>query len=275
MKKVIVGFLVVLGAWWLIQIPRVSDALFLFLTLGVNPFTNRDIPAVVMMELLGGFFLVSVGIIFRKELVKAFRAAHAWRARRAERRQTALEPVATSVHAAPHASLQPLHFDPATGKVLALEPLPTMGDVPTFMHTLQARVQASQAEMPTHPKVSKTKRFTTRVALGTVVLGYWLKVSTLTATTGLRVALRAGVSGSIVAAWHATRMAHQAWRWFRPHAERFDRWLNVTLHQYKTTARALAAGGELEKTLRQLPQQARDLKAKYELADVLRVLRNK
>lgn len=41
----------------------------------------------------------------------------------------------------------------------------------------------------------------------------------------------------------------QAWHWAEPYARRFDHWLDVRLHHYKPTAKALTYGGSIAKLL--------------------------
>jgi len=83
-KKFILAFLVILLLWWLLQVPRIVNSLFLFFALGVNPFNNQDLSPVTMARLMALLVVVSVFVIFMKEWLRLGR-----RIVRAVRRQPA------------------------------------------------------------------------------------------------------------------------------------------------------------------------------------------
>lgn len=252
--KVVVSLLALIALWWLIQIPSVANAIMLFCAAGVNPFTGRELEPASMVELLSLLFLVSVLILFRKEVrrvVVALRTRQSALAEEAtgEPEQAMAAPVAVSLQ-------QAVEFDAAAGATVPkamLQPLPPL-PIPKAITTMRH---------------ASTRRTSTPRNFAATLRRWWLHSGEPTLAAKLSYVCRAltsAVAGVIAG-------CRTAWRAFEPHAHRFDSWLERKVHKHETTATLVELGREMERTLRSWAGALRSARRNEAINDVLRSIR--
>lgn len=130
-RRVVVGSLAILGAWWLLQNVVDSMAIWRFLADGVVPGTNTSLPPDVVLASLPVVFALSAILIFRQEILRALA--------RARTPQSKAPPAAPRVAASPAASV------PTAASPALTYPLP------------QATIGAATVVAPKVPKVTANK----------------------------------------------------------------------------------------------------------------------
>lgn len=256
-SRILISLLAVLALWWLIQIPAIFDPLMLFLTLGVNPFSGRELSPIVMVELLVSVLLLSIAVIFRKELRRGAR-------RLFKRRQKLGAPDVVAVQAVPEAvvpNFEPLlgtagtvgiavDYDAVQGATVpraGLQPLPVLK-----MPVPQPESEALESSPSIFSRLSRRAR----AMFDGLKLTILLKLEAVSAWWQKRVApkLWSAVVWSgrfIVRTGQRSWLALQrSWWYCEPYCRRFDKWLERRVHQYETTSALVSLGREMEIVVR-------------------------
>jgi hypothetical protein len=272
--KVVAGVLAMVALWWLVQVPSIINKILLFCTLGVNPYTGRNIPPARMAAMLGILLLLSIVFLFRKEISQGGR--HISQRMKRSRRRTApiTAPLTAAVVPASVPVIAPpapgyLHYDPVTQHALPMAALPVVA----------AKLQSRDISVPARrPQRSLKRHLSLFVSFGRLlkqllmvpahmVTSLFKRLGAGIVTTRKQIVLGADI------AWIALCIFTQvAWRWLRPRIEQFDGWLEHKLNENPSTGNILAVGRELEATLLAWWRQALLFKDEY-LATFLRAMR--
>jgi hypothetical protein len=227
--KVAVVVLILKEAWLLLQIPSVADALFSFIMVGAVPGTDKTLTPDQMIQLLVGVFILSVMLIFHKDL---YRLAKRLMNRDRKADVAASDTVTEMPIEHPH--------EARTAVVAAAEVVPEPAQ-PSAVSQRMTGIRMGAAR--------RFSQFRTAVAAH---IQQWLS------------AARPVAIGYTTRAWHGTKRAArvaakvlwityiviialvmQLWSWLRPRLERFDRWLDKKMHQNEFTAGILAVGKDV------------------------------
>jgi hypothetical protein len=222
--KTAVWILIIVELWLLLQVPAVGDALFSFIVGGEVPGTSKILTLNEMILFLTGLFVLAAGLLFHREINMLVGGM----------RRPQKQVVAHVVAKAP----QPQASKPKRLKA--------------------SRVTRRQSVV--RPLLRKT--ISVLVDLKTISM-YWLSV-------GLAQLQKVARHGAVTGAYYvqqgwttAVTHAKAFWKWLRPRIERFDRWLDHTLHQNDKAASVLSFGSEMTKTVKAWVAYGRMLKDKY------------
>lgn len=91
-KRYLVVLLVVVCVWELLRLPAVSNALFMFVVLGINPFTNHTLSFAAMLTILTVGGISSAAVLFSEELATVVESLFDW----TEHEERELRPVPAS-----------------------------------------------------------------------------------------------------------------------------------------------------------------------------------
>jgi hypothetical protein len=270
MKKAIIGLLVVIGVWNVLQVPSITQSLYLFLVLDTNPFTNKSVSLVPMIVLLTTVGFISTVLIFSKELNVILDGLLDWilQPRRIARVQltSKQKPVVAAVAKKlpkpavlirTKLAIPKLQYDhdtgwaaPVTAEPIPLpkskmprKPLHIRGFIraarrPFLRVAVKMAVSLAAAELSCLRTVRNAIRLLTRGVLRTwrLVTGLIIGVIVWTLAIGGYILLISSIGAFVV------------WRVSEPFIRRADQWIADRLHEHEETAALLAVGHGLSQT---------------------------
>ena len=227
--KVAVVVLILKEAWLLLQIPSVADAIFSFIMVGAVPGTDKTLTPDQMIQLLVGIFILSVALIFHKDLYRL--------AKRLMKRGPKTEAAASEAVETP---AEYRHEVAPVPEVVVAAPEATPKQPSAF------------AQRMTATRVLLVGRYNRLRSASAVRIRQWVTTAKpvilqYAHRTGAVIQRAVRITGRILWITYIViiALAMQAWSWMRPRLQRFDRWLDKKLHQNEYTAGILAVGKDI------------------------------
>lgn len=208
--KLAVVALVVKEIWLLMQVPSIADAAISFFTVGQIPGTDHTLSPNEMLLLVGGVFILGFSLTFRKEIGMALSGL-------SRKRQS--RPLRNPLQR-PH----PIILGAAPQPVRVISSRKAM--LKSYWGTVRQKM------------IARSGRTARRLrSLGSLIASATWSASRFAVAKLAKIALVTYVI--------ASELAVRFWRWFKPYAERVDRWLEKKLHQNEKTATLLSVGSDM------------------------------